>query len=272
MPKLAEVTYSHRECIDSFRSYYKFLTTMYLSEAEIQEPPKGGWTGLEILKDGLDKTEEVILLLRSLPYIRRPVDGTDVQAAPYCYFADWHDGARSVAQDKSNFETLKILSEDYYEYVPPDVIGLTIGGRNNPVLLLDTKLGIIHWTDCPTSIKYDRADNCISHDFYEEGPENEAEWREDSPAWSIPDFFNLLKDQFRSLRAIPITPREVVDVHSEHPEGMLPMIQKIYLDHGWPDNLESYDKQKCLEDIQKALRERYPDYAETVKSYAEEDE
>lgn len=39
--------------------------------------------------------------------------------------------------------------------VPPHVVGLTSGGRNNTVFLLDTDLGIIHFVDCPNGIKYD---------------------------------------------------------------------------------------------------------------------
>jgi len=46
---------------------------MYLRESDVIEPPEGGWPNIttDSLQD-LGKTDEVISLLRHLPYIRAP--------------------------------------------------------------------------------------------------------------------------------------------------------------------------------------------------------
>jgi hypothetical protein len=41
---------------------------------------------------------------------------------------------------------------------------------------------------------------------------------------------------------------------------MISMLQEIYREHGWPD-LDRYRKRECLEAVQEALEERYPDEA-----------
>lgn len=58
-------------------------------------------------------------------------------------------------------------------------------------------------------------------------PENELDWRW-SPAWSIADFFKLLKDEFRAMHSIPFGSDTVYDVYTGYAEknkGMFPMVQ-----------------------------------------------
>lgn len=85
-------------------------------------------------------------------------------------------------------------------------------------------------------------------------PEDEADWRSESVAWAIPDFFELLKDMFRQLFYIPISPRKVC--YASSLEGRL-MLADIYRTHGWPD-VERYDKQACLKAVQDLMEEHYP--------------
>jgi hypothetical protein len=88
----------------------------------------------------------------------------------------------------------------------------------------------------------------VEDDPYDWAPENEAEWRSDSATWAIADFFEILKDQFRELHYVPISGERVLDANSRFPpdEGMIPALQEIYREHGWPD-LERYRKRECLE-------------------------
>ncbi|KAF3770636.1 hypothetical protein M406DRAFT_224494, partial [Cryphonectria parasitica EP155] len=53
-----------------FRDYYTFLTTLYLPEAALKHPPKGGWPNItRETCSGFGKTDMVIDVLRHLPYI-----------------------------------------------------------------------------------------------------------------------------------------------------------------------------------------------------------
>lgn len=106
----------------------------------------------------------------------------------------------------------------------------------------------------------------ISDDFYDYADEEdeadwrEAEWRADAPAWTVPAFFELLKDQFGQLNFIPLGRRTVIDVFTtSHPykPDLIPMVQDIYRQHGWPD-LNRYNKDECIPAVQKALKEKYP--------------
>lgn len=239
---------------------------MYLPNSVIQEPPADGWPTIPVDRlRAVGKSDEVIKLLQHLPYVRQPDNYFDkAQVAPDCYFADYRSGEFDDELNDPNGTNFRIVTEGLdYESVPSHVIGLTSGGRYNPIFLLDTILGIVHWTECPDGprLRPSRAGIWDRADTY--APVNEQEWRTDAPAWAIVDFFELLKDQFESLDFVPISSKEVLDAHetyAEKDEGMIPMVQAIYRDHGWPD-LEVYRKEECLEAVAAALKENYPDYA-----------
>jgi hypothetical protein len=69
---MMEPTYSRDECVAAFREYYAFLASMFMDPTFIIEPPADGWAEItpEVMSD-LGKTDEVIDLLRHLPYIRQ---------------------------------------------------------------------------------------------------------------------------------------------------------------------------------------------------------
>jgi hypothetical protein len=125
-------------------------------------------------------------------------------------------------------------------------------------------LGAIYWPECPGDFIEGTPweERKVYDDPYEWAPEKEAEWRADGDwVWSVEDFFEMLKYQFRELRFIPLSSRRVLDVFIHlrpDREGMRPMLQDIYRKHGWPD-LERYDKQACLRAVKAALEEHYPD-------------
>ena len=268
MPELSQISYSRDECVAAFRDYFDFLTKMYLKPSEVLIPPKGGWP--EITADSLQslgKTDTVIDLLRHLPYISGGGDPRyHAQGFPSCYFADWTAVARRLITGGSDqYNAYKIETEGHYaENVPAHVVGLTIGGRDNVVFLLDTELGNVTWTECPTEVQMNPSREQIEDYAYEYAPPNEADtWRSES-SWAITDFFELLKDHFRELRFIPRGSREVFDVYTTYVpelEGMLEMLQGIYREHGWPD-LDHYRKQECLEAVQMAMEDQYPDRAD----------
>ncbi|EGE08655.1 hypothetical protein TEQG_07616 [Trichophyton equinum CBS 127.97] len=181
MPELCDITYSREECIAAVRGYYQFLTTMYLKESDILEPPEGGWPSVT-------------------PSAIQQLGKTD-------------------------------------------------------------ELGVIYWPECPGDIQHDPDAPCerVWDDPYEYASTSEAEWRAEGAYWSIPDFFEIIKDQFRRLLFIPISTITVIDVyHHGKMFWYFEFLQEIYREHGWPD-LEKYNKVECLKDIRKRLMEKYPD-------------
>lgn len=95
-------------------------------------------------------------------------------------------------------------------------------------------------------------------------PENEIKWRNESPAWAITDFFELLKTQYRNLKWIPINARQVIDINAYYEaseDGMIPMLQGIFREHGWAsEQIGIYRKRECLEAVKTALEEHYPTF------------
>ena len=58
--------------VSTLKSYYKFLTTMYLPEEEVLYPPETGWPNITQKRFAyLEKTDDVIEILRYIPYVRR---------------------------------------------------------------------------------------------------------------------------------------------------------------------------------------------------------
>lgn len=211
MSRLEDVTYSREATIATIREYYDFLAKMYLDPSLILEPPSGGWA--EIPFGFLDKTDEVVSLLRGLPYLnsqRYP------QGAPGCTFADWPQENCYLKDGRSTLEDIRCRSEkmemlDYPATVPSHVVSLTSGNSETPAFLLDTHLGVVYWVECPPEIcdaNATREQILDDPDDYNEGVDED--WR-GSAAWAVADFFEVLKDQFRLLNFYPV-PDEGVEL------------------------------------------------------------
>ncbi|KAI0109822.1 hypothetical protein F4814DRAFT_461062 [Daldinia grandis] len=245
MLSLDEISYSRDATVAAVRDYYYFLTRMYLKESDVIEPPEGGWPNLSANLQSLAKYK--------------------ARGAPGCYFADWQKLGSSVGNGRTTGNIFRLISKgaSIHEEVPPHVIGLTPGGRYNPVFLLDIKLCVVHWYECPGEIRYEPSREPIEDDPYDYVPQKEAEWRTEGQYWMIPDFFGALENQFRELRIIPTSLGTVLDVYTNGPgsDSMISMLQDIYREHGWP-GLKRYHKKECPEAMQTALEERYLDYAD----------
>lgn len=88
------------------------------------------------------------------------------------------------------------------------------------------------------------------------------ESREWGGLWRIPDFFQVLKDRFIKLHWVPSSHWQVNDTEDSEPprnKGKIAMVQGIIREHGWPDDLDRYDRDTCLNAIRRGLKENYPD-------------
>ncbi|KAH9894696.1 hypothetical protein F4778DRAFT_747921 [Xylariomycetidae sp. FL2044] len=260
MPRLKDITYSREATVAAVRDYYQFLTKLYMSPESIIEPPEGGWPNImqEVLaSDG--KTDEVIELLRHLPYIRYDDVLTTPQAAPCTQFVDWVGSANYEQRTDVEHTSSRLGVEGpEWEHVPSHVVGLSLWSRNSYDFNLDTKLGVIYWLDCPCEIDADPFPAHIEDRVEEYAPENEWVWRGNAVAWAIPDLFEQLKDEFRRLNFFPISRTLVDQVYNvDGVDGSVKPTQKVFRDHGWPD-LEKYDKEACMEALDKFLGEEDP--------------
>ena len=107
-------------------------------------------------------------------------------------------------------------------------------------------------------------------------PDKDLEWRMDAPCWSIVDFFEMLKDNYRRLEWLPVSTGKVLDARAwsqvatgSPAEGMTEMLRGIFLKHGWPD-LERYCKDQCLAEIRSQMRERFPRYVDMKEDWDQE--
>lgn len=281
MPALSDIAYSRDACVQAVCEYFRFLSQMYLDETDFVYPPDDGCGWPSITRENLadvDKDETVLDLLRHLPYVREAHDdgGTDVvQVAAFTSFANWAADAAAIAAGRYDGESLKMATESaaLCDIVPPHVVGLAARPHDHDVFLVDTALGIVLWYECPGEVvRASRASphlspavRPVSDDAYDyEEDEEQAEWRGDSTAWSIPDFFEVLKDQFRTLEFVPITKKAVWVTHPYFhslDRDVVPAVRAIYRQHHWPD-LARYDKAACQAAIHAFLRDNYPQFVE----------
>ena len=129
----AESSYSRAEIVAAVQDFYELLIKLpYIDATALILAPTEGWPGVnaEALRSR-GKTEEVIELLRHLPYLRHPAPprrrwmiGPDTIAIAYCD-GELYDG---------------IL--DSIQPVPGHCIWLTnVESRDGTSLLLDTRTG-----------------------------------------------------------------------------------------------------------------------------------
>ncbi|KAI0441498.1 hypothetical protein F4803DRAFT_416186 [Xylaria telfairii] len=268
MPELEDIHYSRDETIAAIHDYLTFLAKMYLPDESIIVPPEAGWPSIasadKSITDQLGKTPEVIALLARLPYVR--TDGENIEIAPECCFANWQGNFQALSEGTTDADGIKLLTEgpDLFEETPSPVFGLT-GCAYGPLFVLDTELGIIHWSECSGEIKDDLSIESVDVvDELFDGRYQENDWRHHEASWAITDFFEVLKEQFRQLNYIPINPYAVTNAsirYGPDKAGLIPMLREIYRNHGWPD-LQHYRKDDCLEAVQRALEERYPDHVD----------
>ncbi|KAK8131886.1 hypothetical protein PG999_000059 [Apiospora kogelbergensis] len=274
------IHYSRDETISAVRQFYTFLSKMYMDESDILEPPEGGWPHMDNLRC-MGKTDEVIELLRRLPYLcpKGPEGkvGLWPSVAPRSDVINWSELAPKAMPCSSSSrrfdgwngnnlrhisEPMELMNEDR---IPPDVIGLVYSaGRYRKNFLLDTARGIIHWYECWGEIQILSAYYTpppTRLDFPEEwAPENEVEWRSEYPAWSVTDFFAIIRRQFEDLNFVPLGPHNVQEVFTmaDDNRAVIKAVQDIYRQHGWPD-LATYRKEDCLRAVRKAMREDFPE-------------
>lgn len=132
-------TYDREAIIAVVADFYQFLAKLpYIESADILYPPEGGWPNITQENFAcLGKNEEVIELLKLLPYIR--MDGSHEylvapETSPCDYRRDYFQSP-SFAEGRGPWDV-----PVGFEF-PPWVIPLTYGKNHGDYLMLDTTDG-----------------------------------------------------------------------------------------------------------------------------------
>ncbi|KAK2043888.1 hypothetical protein LZ31DRAFT_313613 [Colletotrichum somersetense] len=252
MPTLDQVEYSQETTVAAVTDFYAFLTKMYLPESAVVHPPPGGWPTLASDLQDLGKSDEVLSLLSHLPYVREDLPDNGIpQVTPGGSWADWRMSGVWVREGRSDIDGLRTVTEGpaIMEQVPESVVGLTMSEHH--VFLIDTDLGVVYWPECPGRLR--DGPRCIEDDPYDYcDDDDEADWRADGAAWSVVDFFKVLKAEYRSLRWVPWNEYQVLDSETRRRRNPIPALQEVYRRHGWP-NLQQYRKQECLKETKAVM-------------------
>ncbi len=82
MPPLSEVRYSREATIAAVAKYFEFLARMCVDKAPILWLPNKGWPNIRVdnLGNRQEEADEVVLLLRHLPYLTYWPNGSDIDA------------------------------------------------------------------------------------------------------------------------------------------------------------------------------------------------
>ncbi|KAK1449860.1 hypothetical protein CMEL01_07196 [Colletotrichum melonis] len=252
MRTLDQVEFSEEATVAAVTDFYVFLTKMYLPESAVVHPPPGGWPTLASDLQCLGKSDEVLSLLSHLPYIRQDLDDNEIpEITPGGRWIDWRMFGTWVREGGSDIDELRTITEGpaITEHVPESVVGLTMSEHHT--FLIDTELGVIYWPECPGRLR--DGPRCIEDDPYDYcDDEEDAEWRADGAAWSVADFFKVLKAEYRLLRWVPCNEYEVLDSESAMTRNHIPALQEVYRRHGWP-NSQEYRKEECLEETKAVM-------------------
>ena len=147
--------YSRQEVIDEVTKFYAFLTTLHVPQSALHVPPPGGWPNITAESHVLfKKNDEVMALMRHLPYIERNDHATAHPVYPLTACVDY-DG--KFVRQQINFanethqdlDLLSIEPDDEDEQVPSEVLCLAseTSGADGCWFLLDTDLGVITFYD-----------------------------------------------------------------------------------------------------------------------------
>lgn len=262
-------TYSESGTIAAIRTYFQFLTKLYLPAAAIKDPTPTGWP--EITREAfaaLDKDDTVVSLLAHLPYLSKEgcdfQDSDEIEVAGSCQFADWRlqippSGDRN-AQDTRR-EVGLVTEGHLWDKVPSHVFGLTTGGRDKSIMLLDTRRNVIYWIDAPDDLveHYEGRSDELGPTKVRMGDEA-WEFAADAPMWSIEGFFEMLKEEFRAMRMIPVRNCQVLDIYTQYIgiEELVPTVQAVFRAHGWPEDADGFDKDACLAEVERVVEESFP--------------
>ncbi|KAF4821173.1 hypothetical protein CGCTS75_v011157 [Colletotrichum tropicale] len=251
--------YSHDATVKAITSFYEFMKRMHgEEEAVLKYPPPTGWP--QITHEsfaGLDKTKEVIELLRHIPYF--VIEPCILESTrPRCFIDS------QFCEEIKKWPALEPPELDDEEGRLPGYIISLASAREEQVgwtVLLDTKRGVVilwkndgnlpNWTRTSDADPYD-----VDADQY--GPQG---WK-CMPTYRIETFFEFCKEQYRIMNWTPDLLRGDVCQPNDNDNPCEDDLRRrqIMRDAGWPGtdvDGTGWDREKAekaLEEYEKEIR------------------
>lgn len=247
--------YSQETTIKALTSYYAFLQNIHLKPHVVIYPPSQGWPSItpQTLSP-LNKTPEIISLLKHIPYFSQPQGDPAVLARktwPIPY------NSSSLHQDILNKEEKNYTVEPIYNIsLTSHAICLAKGGRDGYYIILDTERNVIVW-GCPADPWGNGATELTPKDIDAEGPDG---WM-CGETYDVQEFFEMLKGKWRRGEWLK-HPSGQTDVYESAPEGhedeQREFLKGVLENYGWPgdENGEGWDKEGAEDE----LSERYDEW------------
>ena len=153
--------YCRKEIVEAVTNFYTFLTHLHVPHWKVCIPPPGGWPNITRESHALlKKTDEVIELMRYLPYIYDDDHSNALQVYPESACVDYHGplirrAFRWAREHDQDLDVIDIEPDEEFtqSQTPPDVLCLASRTcRDGPFILLDTTEGtitIFEWMDGP---------------------------------------------------------------------------------------------------------------------------
>ncbi|TQV93182.1 hypothetical protein IF1G_07760 [Cordyceps javanica] len=249
---------SWKPAVDAVRKYYNFLVEELgaIPADCVEHAPEEGWPSIsEGSLAGLEKTKEVVDVLRHLPYIKY-CHGFNVQIAFGTEALDYR-GAEVAVGDRSRW-----IPHGSLEF-PPHVVVLTADdspGSYGSQILLDTKKNTFsdYQPGGPSRAPESNA---------ETNPDDFWHSRETRP---VAEFFGLWEERFRSLEwtvdpfddeaGMLLRYDNATDASFWIPPPSPPRspceVRQIYRDHGWPDDFRRRECRDALQEWNRTIRDR----------------
>ncbi|KAL0932162.1 uncharacterized protein CTRU02_213115 [Colletotrichum truncatum] len=250
MERLPEY-YSHDETVEGITSFYELMLRIHGEDMAILErPPPTGWPQITVESfAGLGKTEEVIKLLRHIPYL---VTGPDAvpcileSTSPIEYIDT------QFCEEVKKLPPVEPLEDDTDERLPGHILRFAEGRRDGYTLLIDTRRGVVVLWKNDGNLP--RWTGNFDADFYDE---NEDPYGKDGwkcmPTYRIKTFFDFCMEQYLVLNWLPdLVSGGVIQIDDPaSPNESQLKRRQIMIDAGWP----GVDGQGTEWDKKKAMRE-----------------
>ena len=211
------------ELVSELTSFYEFLVGLHLPTDALKRPPPGGWPSINQEQLGyLNKDDDVIDVLKHIPYIRQDEDLEPYQIYEHCVCNDFT--GVFFEQYSKDYKDVDI-TEPFQEEIDSCIVTLARPESRDGWFIF-----------------YHTAQHTIEMVDYQVGKR--------SRDYEVKEFFEMMKDEFRKLRIIPVHPSDV-QIGTKDDEAE--QLRDVFWRHGWPS--ERFEKDDCLTEV-KELADR----------------
>lgn len=207
------------ELVSELTSFYEFLVGLHLPADALKRPPPGGWPDINQKELGyLNKDDDVIDILKHIPYIRRdgPLNPFQIYEKTVCndftgtYFARFG----------KEYQTIE-ATEPFEEEVDSSVATLAKPESRDGYYIF-----------------YHTAEHTMRIVDYQVDEIREA---------GVAEFFQTLKNEYRELLVFPVEPESVIMTRRSYADT--DQLHDLFRQHGWPT--ADFRKDQCLDAAKK---------------------